>query len=91
MDACFPHNYPHLHMPCLLRVADLHWSRGCHDEAENWDVGSRGASGTGQNLGGTARALLMEGTYIGRTSREVLISDGSQTATTDDPVFAKNP
>ena len=91
MDACFPHNYPHLHMPCLFRVADLHWSRGCHDEAENWDVGSRGASGTGQNLGGTAGALLMEDTYIGRTSEEVLLSVGGQTATKDDPVCVKSP
>jgi len=48
--SCFLHNYPPLHMPCLLRVAALHWSRGCHDEAESWDVGSRGASGPGRHL-----------------------------------------
>ena len=55
----FPHNYPPLHMPCLLRVAALHWSRGCHDEAKSWDVGSTGASGPGWHLGGTAGAMLM--------------------------------
>ena len=78
-------------MSRLLRVAALHCSRGCHDETESWDVGRRSVSGPGRHLGGKAVAILMEGTYIGRTSREVLISDGSQTATTDDPVFAKNP
>ena len=78
-------------MPCLLRVAALHWSRGCPDEAENWNVGSRGASGPGRHLGGTARATLMEGTYTGNPTGEVLISDGGQTARADDPVRAQSP
>ena len=30
--------------------------------------------------------MLMEGTYIGSISGKVLISDGGQTATADDPV-----
>ena len=91
MAVRFPHNYPPLHMPCLLRVAALHWSRGCHDEAKSWDVGSTGASGPGWHLGGTAGAMLMEGTYTGSTLGEVLISDGGQTATADDPVCAQSP
>ena len=78
-------------MPCLLSVADQHWSRGCHDEAERWDVGNRGTSGPGRHLGGRARAMLMEGTYIGSISGEVLISGGGQTATGDDPVCAQSP
>ena len=78
-------------MPCLLRVAALHWSRGFHDEAESWDVGNRGASGPGRHLSGRAGATLMEGTYIGSVSGEVLISDGGQTATADDPVCAQSP
>ena len=89
VDACFPNNCPHLHIPCLLRVADLHWSRGCHDQEDSWDVGNRGASGPGQHLGGRARAILKEGTYIGSVSGEVLISDGGQIATVDDPVCAQ--
>ena len=60
--ACFSHNYPPLPMPCLLHAATLHCSRGCHDEVENWDVGSRGASGPGRHLGGTAGAMCMEDT-----------------------------
>ena len=91
VDACFPDNCPHLHTPCLLFVADLHWSRGCHNEAESWNVGNSGASGPGQHLGGRAGPMLMEGTYIGSVSGEVLISDGGQTATADDPVCAQSP
>ena len=91
MAVRFPHNYPPLHMPCLLRVAALHWSRGCHDEAKSWDVGSTGASGPGWHLGGTAGAMLMEGTYTGSPLGDVLISDGGQTATADDPVCAQSP
>ena len=82
---------PALHTPCLLRVVALHCSRGCHDEAGSWDVESRGASGPGRHLGGTAGAMLMEGTYTGSTLGEVLISDGGQTATVDDPVCAQSP
>ena len=78
-------------MPCLLRVAALHWSRGCHDEEKSWDVGSTGASGPGWHLGGTAGAMLMEGTYTGSPLGDVLISDGGQTATADDPVCAQSP
>jgi len=91
VDVCFPYNCPPQYMPCLLRVANLHWSSVCHDEAESWDVGNRGASGPGQHLGGRARAILKEGTYIGSVSGEVLISDGGQTATADDPVCAQSP
>ena len=91
MDACFPNNCPHLHTPCLLRVADLHWSRGCHDKADSWDVGNRDASGLGRHVGRRAGVMLMEGTYIGSISGEVLISDGGQTATADDPVCAQSP
>ena len=54
-------------------------------------MGSRGASGPGRHLGGTAGAMLMEGTYTGSTLGEVLISDGGQTATADDPVCAQSP
>ena len=35
--------------------------------------------------------MLMEGTYIGSVSVEVLISDGGQIATVDDPVCAQSP
>ena len=86
VDACFPINCPPLHMPCLVRVADLHWSRCCHDQADSWNVGNRGVSGLGQHVGGRAGVMLMEGTYIGSVSGEVLVSDGGQTATADDPV-----
>ena len=89
VDACFPNNCPHLHIPCLLRVADLHWSRGCHDQEDSWDVGNRGASGPGQHACGRAGVMLLEGTYIGSVSGEVLISDGGQIATVDDPVCAQ--
>ena len=85
----FPTTAPPLHTPCLLHVADLHWSRGCHNEAESWNVGNSGASGPGQHVAGRAGVLLMEGTYIGSISGEVLISDGGQTATADDPVCAQ--
>ena len=78
-------------MPCLLRVGDLHWSRVCHDQADSWDVGKRVAPGPGRHMGGRARVILMEGTYIGSVSGEVLISDGGQTATADDPVCAQSP
>ena len=78
-------------MPSLLSVAYLHWSRGCHDEAESWDVGNRGTSGPGRHLGGRAGPMLMEGTYIASVSGEVLISDGGQTATADDPVCSQSP
>ena len=90
MDACFPKYFPHLHTPCLLRVANLHWSRGCHDKADSWDVGNRGASGPGQHAGGRAGVMLMEGIFIGSVSGEVLISDGGQTATADDPVCVQS-
>ena len=91
MDACFPNNFPHLHTPCLVLVGDLHWSRGCHDQADSWDMGKRGASGPGRHVGGRAEVMLMKGTYIGSVSGEVLISDGGQTATADDPVGAQRP
>ena len=78
-------------MPCLLRVAALHWSRGFHDEAESWDVGNRGASGPGRHAVGRAGVMLMEGTYIVSASGEVLISEGGQTATVDDPGCAQRP
>jgi len=87
----FPTTAPPLHTPCLLHVADLHWSRGCHNEAESWNVGKSGASGPGQHLGGRAGPMLMEGTYIASVSGEVLISDGGQTATADDPVCSQSP
>ena len=86
VDACFPNNSPHLHTPCLLHVADLHWTKGCHDQADSWDVGNRGASGPGWHAVKRAGVMLMEGTYIGSISGKVLISDGGQTATADDPV-----
>jgi len=35
--------------------------------------------------------MLMEGIYIGGVSGRVLISDGGQTATADDPVCAQSP
>ena len=78
-------------MPCLLHMDALHWSRGYHDEAESWDAESRGASGPGWHLDGTAGAMIMEGTYTGSPLGEVLISDGGQTATADDPVHAQRP
>ena len=34
----FPTTAPPLHTSCLNHVANLHWSRGCHDEADSWDV-----------------------------------------------------
>ena len=61
-------------MPCLLPVADLAWSRDCHDQADGWDVGIRGASGPGRHVGGRAGVMLMGGTYIGNVSGKVLIS-----------------
>ena len=72
-------------------MADLHCSRACHDQANSWDVGNRGASDPGRHVGGTARIMLMESTYIGMVSGEVLISEGVQTATADDPVCAQSP
>ena len=89
MYACLPNNCPP-HAPCLNRVADLHLSRDYHDHADSWDVGNRGASGPGQHEGGRARVMLMEGTYIGSISGEILISDGGQIATADDPVYAQS-
>ena len=87
---CFPKNCPPLHTPCLDHVADLHWSRGCHDQADSFNVGNRGASGPGQHVGGRVRVMLMEGTYIGRVSGEVLISGGGQTAKADNPVCVQS-
>ena len=78
-------------MPCLPRVADLHWSRGCHDQADSWDVGNRDASCPGHHVGRRAWIMLMEGAYIGSISGEVLISDGGENATADDPVCAQSP
>jgi len=72
-------------------VADLHWSRVCHDQADSWILGNRGATGPGRHVVGRAGVLLMEGTYIGSISGEVLISDGGQTVTSDDPVYAQSP
>ena len=72
-------------------MAALHCSKGCHDEAESWDMVNRGASGPGWHLGGTAGAILIEGTYTGSTSGEVLISDGGQIATEDAPVSVQSP
>ena len=91
MDVCFQKNCPCLHTPWLLCVADLHWSKGYPDQADSWDVGNRGASGPGRHVGGRAGVMFMEGTYIGSVSGEVLISDGGQTATADDPVCAQSP
>ena len=82
----FPINCTPLHMPCLVCEADLHWSRGCHDQADSWNVGNRGASGPGQHVGRRAGVMLMQGTYIGRVSGVVLVSDRGQTAIADDPV-----
>ena len=73
-------------MPCLVPVADLHWSRCFHDQEDSFNVINRGASGPGQHVGGGAGFMLMEGTYIGSVSGEVMVSDGGQTATADDPV-----
>ena len=78
-------------MLCLLRVADLHWRRCCHDQADSWDVGKGGASGSGWLVDGRAGVMLMEGTYIGSTSGEVLIYDGGQNAIADDSVCAQSP
>ena len=89
--ACLPNNCPPLHTPCLHCVADLHLSRDYHDKADSWDVGKRGASGPGRHVGGRARVMLMEGTYIGSISGEILISDGGQIAKADDPVCAQSP
>ena len=91
MDASFPNNCPPLHTPCLLCVADLHWSKGCHDQADSWDVGNGGASGPGWLVDGRAGVMLMEGTYIGTISGKVLISDGGKPATAEDPVCAQSP
>ena len=91
VDACFPNNCPPLHTPCLLCVADLLWSRECHDQADSWNVGNRGACGPGQQAGGRAGVMLMEATYIGSVSGEDLISDGGENATADDPVCAQSP
>ena len=77
-------------MPCLVHVSDLHWSRRSHDQADSWNVGNRGASGPGQHVGERTGVMLMEGTYIGSISGEVLVSDGGQTVTTDDPVCARS-
>ena len=77
-------------MPCLVRVADLQWSRGCHDQVDSFNVGNRGASGPGQHVGGRVRVMLMEGTYIGSVSGEVLISGGGQTAKADNPVCVQS-
>ena len=90
MDASFPNNCPPLHTPCLLCVADLHWSKGCHDQADSWDVGNGGASGPGWLVDGRAGVMLMEGTYIGSVSGEVLISGGGQTAKADNPVCVQS-
>ena len=87
----FSQHCPPLHRPCLLCVADLHWSRGCHGQADSWDVGNGGASGPGWLVDGRAGVMLMEGTYIGSISGEVLISDGGQPATAEDPVCAQSP
>ena len=89
MYACLPNNCPP-HAPCLNRVADLHLSRDYHDQADSWDVGNRGASGPGQHVGGRAGVMLMEGTYIGSVSGEVLISGGGQTAKADNPVCVQS-
>ena len=91
MDASFPNNCPPLHTPCLLCVADLHWSRGCHDQADSWDVGNRGASSPGWLVDGRAGVMLMKDSTIGSVSGEVLISEGDQTARADDPVCAQSP
>ena len=78
-------------MPCLLCGADLHWSRGCHDQEDSWDLGNTGVSGPGRHVGGRAEVIHMEGTYIGSISGEVLITEGGQTATADDPVCSQGP
>ena len=91
VDACFPNNCPHLHMPCLVCGDDPHWGRGCHDQADSWDIGNIGASGPGWHAVERVGVMLVEGTYIGSISAEVLIFDGGQTATADDPVCAQSP
>ena len=53
-------------------------------------MGNRGASEPGQHVGIKARVMLMEGTYIGSISGEVLIADGGQIATADDPVCVQS-
>ena len=72
-------------------MADLHCSRACHDQANSWDVGNRGASGPGRHAGGRAGVMLMKDSSIGSVSGEVLISEGDQTARADDPVCAQSP
>ena len=64
--------------------------QGCHDQVDSWDVGKIGIW-TGRHAGGRAGVMLMEVTYIGSVSGEVLISDGGQTATADDSVCAQSP
>ncbi|SBO33297.1 hypothetical protein ANAPC2_01314 [Anaplasma phagocytophilum] len=54
-------------------------------------MGNRGASGPGRHAVGRAGVMLMEGTYIVSASGEVLISEGGQTATVDDPGCAQRP
>ena len=54
-------------------------------------MGNGGASGSGWLVDGRAGVMLMEGTYIGSTSGEVLIYDGGQNAIADDPVCAQSP
>ena len=44
-----------------------------------------------RHVGGKAGVMLMKGTYIGSVSGEVLISDGGQAVTADDPVCAHSP
>ena len=87
----FSQQLPTLKHSLLTCVVDLHWSRGCHGQADSWDVGNRGASGPGQHVGGSARVMLLKVTYKGSVLGEVLISDRVQTATADDSVGAKSP
>ena len=54
-------------------------------------MGNRGASGPGRHVGGRVGVMLMEGSYIGSVSGEVLISGGGQPATADDLVGAQIP
>ena len=53
-------------------------------------MGNIGASGPGRHVGGRAGVMLMEGTYIGSVSGEVLVSDGGQSVTADDPVCVQS-
>ena len=87
----FSQQLPTLKHSLLTCVVYLHWSRGCHVQADSWDVGNRGASGPGQHVGGSARVMLLKVTYKGSVLGEVLISDRVQTATADDSVGAKSP